>query len=558
MSAKQNIVLCKEYKFKIVDIEWERVFLKIKVEGNYLGIPEFVLSRFKRVNGGEGAHVNTTVSVKPVDVIKGTYIFKLHMAAINNRTFLENGQWRLCAMLPEGMCVVSVDNSIGYKLEAMERVFRYGKNKYAYNVSFSIGSADGSLELFLNSYFMKINNEWKKRKYVEEASSTLKGKLRGVCKRLTINSMRLFYWVFSRITPKDGSRVLFMTETKPYIWGNLKYIDNRIKERNLDRDFKISYSCRRSVGSHMSAWSWVKVFWLLARQDFIFVDDYAPVFGFIRLHPRTTLIQVWHAGEGFKSVGYSRFGRDGSPHPTNSPHKAYTYALTGSERLVDVYSEVFGIERESILPLGMARLDGFLDEGMISEFREGFYDKYPQFRGKKIILFAPTFRGRGQKEARYDYNMLDLGEIYRVCGSEYVVLVKMHPFIKKSIDIPKEYKDRIYDFSFYQNINDLYYVTDLLITDYSSNYYEYALMERPVLFYTYDREIYELTRGVHRSVKESAPGKVCDTFEELISAIENKDFEEWKLKDFVVSNFKDYDGHASDKVIDRILLGKHV
>ena len=132
----------------------------------------------------------------------------------------------------------------------------------------------------------------------------------------------------------------------------------------------------------------------------------------------------------------------------------------------------------------------------------------------------------------------------------------MHPFVKEKIEINKQFSDRIFDFAEYPNINDLYYITDLLITDYSSNYYEYALMGKPVIFYTYDREMYELTRGVHRSVKENAPGKVCDTFDELMSALRNKDFESEKIQKFIKENLKEYDGHACDRVIDRILLNK--
>ena len=79
----------------------------------------------------------------------------------------------------------------------------------------------------------------------------------------------------------------------------------------------------------------------------------------------------------------------------------------------------------------------------------------------------------------------------------------MHPFVIEDVEIPKEYESRIFNFKDYPNINYLYYITDILITDYSSNYYEYALMNKPMLFYTYDREIYELTRGVHRSVKDT-------------------------------------------------------
>ena len=132
--------------------------------------------------------------------------------------------------------------------------------------------------------------------------------------------------------------------------------------------------------------------------------------------------------------------------------------------------------------------------------------------------------------------------------------MKMHPFVSEKIRIPKEYSSRIIDFAKYPNINDLYYITDLLITDYSSNYYEYSLTKRPVLFFTYDREMYELTRGVHRGVKDHAPGKVCDTFEEMMMALKNEDFEIEKIEKFVEENFGEYDGHACDRVIDQILL----
>ena len=96
----------------------------------------------------------------------------------------------------------------------------------------------------------------------------------------------------------------------------------------------------------------------------------------------------------------------------------------------------------------------------------------------------------------------------------------------------------------------------MLITDYSSNYYEYALLKKPVIFYTYDREKYELLLGVHRSVKEHAPGKICDSFEELMKALYEKDYEYEKIEKFVEDNFGEYDGQACDRIIDQIILKK--
>ena len=140
-------------------------------------------------------------------------------------------------------------------------------------------------------------------------------------------------------------------------------------------------------------------------------------------------------GEGFKSVGYSRFGKDGSPFPMGSCHKAYTWALTGAPNLIKVYEEVFGIEKEAFLPTGMARLDHFLDPDHINSVKERFYGQWPQLSGKKVILFAPTFRGTGQKDAWYDYSRLDLKQIYDYCGQDTVFLVKMHPFVREAMPI---------------------------------------------------------------------------------------------------------------------------
>ena len=428
----------------------------------------------------------------------------------------------------------------------------------AYNISFGVSSHDEkTLDFYIDSYFLEENRKWRRRRYVREVRSG-RDKLKRFFMYASIILIRCYYHVLYALTPKKGSRVMLMSETKDVLWGNLKYIDDRIRQRHLDDKFRMTYSYRSAAGKHQSAGditSWIKVVTKIAMQDVIFVDDYAPVFGFFRLGKKTKLIQVWHAGEGFKSVGYSRFGKDGSPFPMGSCHKQYTHVITGSEHLVDVFREVFGIEKEAFYPVGMPRLDGFLDENRISVFRKDFYERYPELEDKRIILFAPTYRGAEQKEAYYDYDRIDLTRIYEFCkGNNYVFLIKMHPFVKKLISIPEEYSDAVYEFSGYPNINDLYYITDILITDYSSNYFEYALMQRPVLFYTYDREIYELTRGVHRSIRENAPGKVCDTFDELMQALEDGDFEEEKIKKFVEDNFGEYQGNASDRVIDEILL----
>ena len=558
---------------QIQEMSWERIFLNIKIKSAYKEEMtfSFVNMRFnmnetdpedtwveRQRTAMEGATIRI-LSEYPIDYESyedGIYNFHINLSSLNGANFMENARWRIIGRIPgdETAHITTISYEAVYELPELSRIFPYGKGKYSYNVFFTKLCNDAvNIIPSMNTKFMIENPKWEEL-YVVGERRTLKGKFKCVLKKFKLSLMQTAYNIMSAMNSKPANRILLMSETKPFLWGNLKFLDARIKERKLDEKFKMSYTFRVAVGENNSIFNWFKTLRLIAKQDFIFVDDYCPIFGWLKLRQSTKLIQVWHAGVGFKAVGYGRFGQTGSPKPVGSCHRAYDYVITGSQDLVEVYSEVFGLPEERILPLGMARLDNFLDKDVTDAAEADFYGKYPECKGKKIILFSPTFRGSNQKMAYYDYTKLDMDRIYEFCGDEYIWMFKMHPFIKDKPPIEKRHEDRIIDLSHYKNINDLYYVTDIMITDYSSAYYEFSLMNRPILFYTYDRVIYENIRGVHKSIKEDAPGKVCDTFDEMMKALEDKDYELEKTTAFKEANFSNFDGHAADRIIDTLLL----
>lgn len=576
MSSKQSFI--SDGGVQITGLSWERIYLNLDVRYDGEQPPALSLARitFSRgaLDGGDDVngviegtlHEEHALTPETIDTKNGRLTCHLNLSIMNDRDFLENGRWYFlarghdtsaaseqagAASAPVPLCTITEEAA--YTLRDMDRIYDYGRTVFFYTVYFSSFCVDNvNIVPEMNSFFTSVNENWRDR-YVIKFKKTLKGKYRLALKKFKFALIQAAYNVLERTHSKKGDHILFMSETKPYLWGNLKYIDARMKERGMDKDYHLDYSLRVAVGQNNSAANWLKTVRLLARQDIIFVDDFVPIFSFLKLSPRTKLIQVWHAGEGFKSVGFSRFGTYYSQHPVQSCHKRYDYAITGSERLAEVYSEVFGIPREKVLPLGMARLDSFLEEDTVAAMTKEFYDRWPGCAGKKLILFCPTFRGPNQKKAYYDYDELDLKQIYDFCGEEYIWAFKMHPFISQRPSIPEEYADRIIDLSDSENINNLYYVTDIMITDYSSAYFEYALLGRPVLFFTYDRAVYEIVRGVHKKIKDTAPGKVCDTFDELMAALKSGDVELEKTLAFREANFGDYDGKAADRIIDRII-----
>ena len=151
--------------------------------------------------------------------------------------------------------------------------------------------------------------------------------------------------------------------------------------------------------------------------------------------------------------------------------------------------------------------------------------------------------------------MIDFDKMYDICQDEYVVLFKLHPWIETPVPFPAEYEDKFIDITSYKNINDIFYITDLLITDYSSNVFEYSIMRKPVLFYAFDEYQYSFTRGFHRDYEKSTPGKICYTFQELIDSIVNKDFEFEKMEAYISFHFDHIDCNSTDRVIDWLLLG---
>ena len=165
----------------------------------------------------------------------------------------------------------------------------------------------------------------------------------------------------------------------------------------------------------------------------------------------------------------------------------------------------------------------------------------------KILLFAPTFRGNGKISGFYPVEKFDVKRVYEDLNKEYAIIIKHHPFVQNRNEIPEEYADYILDLSDESELNDLLFVTDLLITDYSSVVFEASLLNIPMLFYAFDLQRYIATRGFYYEYEQLVPGKIATSFQQMIHAIQNQDFEIEKQEEFRKRFFDDLDGKASER-----------
>lgn len=361
---------------------------------------------------------------------------------------------------------------------------------------------------------------------------------------------KLFYIIFS-LLPVNHKKISIGSDSRDDLTGNLYFIYEEIYKQELDVDIKLLLNER--IDNKKSVFQLIKTAFHFATSKIILIDDFYPLIYPLNIRSKTELVQAWHAAGAFKTFGFSRLGRPGGPSLHSRNHRNYTQALVSSEGVRSHYAEGFGITVDKVIPTGVPRSDVFFDEGYKKHVRKVLYEKYPMLKEKKVILFAPTFRGNGQGSAYFPFETLELRKLYEELKEEYVFVFKIHPFVKNDFMIPYDMSDFYYDLSEYREINDLLLVTDILITDYSSVCFEFGILNKPMLFFGFDVEQYIKDRDFYYNYFDFIPGPLVKTTEEIIDKIKNEDFELEKIEPFIKYFFGDSLGKSSKIVVDEVI-----
>ena len=362
--------------------------------------------------------------------------------------------------------------------------------------------------------------------------------------KITTFGLRLPY-NFGRLFRGKSNRILFASETRQSLSGNMEWVVNAAKG-----DFggnKVIYSFKK--GSRLAYY--LKTSFLAGRCHTTVVDDYFPLI--YRLDFKgDRVIQLWHACCAFKTVGYSRLGKSGAPQPDDITHRNYTHVTVSGEEIVPYYAEAFGIGEDRLLATGVPRTDVFFDEAYAEQKKAEFFDRFPQFKGKQIILFAPTFRGDGFNSAHYPNEYVDFDGLADFCrNNNSAIIFKMHPFVKDFV-IPFGYEEVFEDATEIREINDLLFAADLLITDYSSVIYEYSLLNKPLIFYTPDMAEYCASRDLYMPFEKYAGDCAVFSSDGLISLLNSGEYKSFSAEHIRKGSMSACDGNSSIRVAQLI------
>lgn len=351
-----------------------------------------------------------------------------------------------------------------------------------------------------------------------------------------------------KVMPVKKNRIFFASDSRAEMGGNFEFLNYELKEQGFD---DIYYIFNENQFVKKSLRTFLKFAWLTATAEYIFIEESHPMLERVSIKHKVNVIQTWHAAGAFKTFGYTSMRIMAQDTSKMNFHRYYTNAVVSSDAMVPIYSEAFDVDSDLIKPLGLARSDLFWNEPLQAERIDNLKAEYDFLNTeKKVILFAPTFRGAGRKQAHYPFEYLDLKAIYEALKDEYIFLIKVHFNTLNKINIPVIYSDFFYDVSDYRDINDLMLLSDIMITDYSSVTFEFSLLNKPMLFFVPDLQDYVGTRGFYYHYDELVPGKIVDTSQKLIQAIETKDFEEEKIPKFRNYFFTYQDGKSSKRIID--------
>jgi CDP-ribitol ribitolphosphotransferase len=355
-------------------------------------------------------------------------------------------------------------------------------------------------------------------------------------------------------------RVVLATAHAARLGGNLAYIRRELAATHPEIEIVVlAHAPARGIGGRLTAAAHaILAGWHLATARLFVVDDYFFPIYVIDPRPGTTIVQTWHASGAFKKIGYSvlgkSFGADATLTSRVPIHANYDICLVGSQRAAPHYAEAFGLPLERFVSrLGIPRTDLFFDHQRRDAAVAALRRRYPIPEDRRVILYAPTFRGDTVTDARQPDN-LDIGLLRERLGSDHVLLLRLHPFVRESVRVGPADAGFVIDVSDWRDINELMLVSDVLITDYSSAIYEFALLDRPMLFFAPDHQAYERERGFYFEYRRGVPGPVFDSTEALTAAVRAAAFDRERVAAFRDASFDVADGHATRRFVNEIVL----
>lgn len=376
--------------------------------------------------------------------------------------------------------------------------------------------------------------------------------------------LKAYKW-FCRRTKPQRDVIVFESNGGNNYTGSPKAIYEKMAELGLDRNYRIFYALKDPkhtvIPGHLRKIKYKSMAYFYAFSvASIWVSD-SRLSNSIIKKDGVSYIQTWH-GTPLKKLaldmddvamaGSSNIYRYKANFFDNT--QKWDYLLSQNRYSSEIFGRCFAFHKD-MLEIGYPRNDILFSKNNKDDIRL-LKKKFGLPENKKIILYAPTWRDNDYYgKGNYKFQLkLDFDKLREELSRDYAIIVKYHYLVSSEIDW-KPYEGFVYDFGRTDDISELYLISDMMITDYSSVMFDYSLLNRPMFFYCYDLEEYrDSLRGFYFDFEAEAPGPISQTTEELIRDIKNYRPEDYAEKYAAYhEKFNAFDdGHASERIVGLI------
>ncbi|MFJ9788145.1 bifunctional glycosyltransferase/CDP-glycerol:glycerophosphate glycerophosphotransferase [Streptomyces globosus] len=375
--------------------------------------------------------------------------------------------------------------------------------------------------------------------------------------------VRVYHEVFSKLPVKKGL-VVFESHMGKQYSDSPKAIYEEMVRQGVPFEAVWSYAGAKPTGFPKEAtlvkrWSW-QYLRALAQAEFWIDNQGFPLA--LAKREGTTYIQTWH-GSALKRMGFHEPRTKAQGRAAQDRFQAavdrFDHFLVRSEHDVRTLAKGFRLRDEVLLRAGYPRNDALV-EAHRAEAQSGERVRGPLAAelgidpDKRVLLYAPTFRANAEGAVEGFEFPFDVEEFADRLGDRFTLLVRTHYL--NSVSLPPSVAGRVVDVSRHHDITPLLALADGLITDYSSVMFDYAVLDRPMLFFAYDYDSYAGDiRGTYFDLKEKAPGPVVATAEELfqaVAAFDEADAKYAEARQRFLTEFGEYDrGDAARRIVEK-------
>lgn len=388
-------------------------------------------------------------------------------------------------------------------------------------------------------------------------------------KAILTSAYKVAFTIAGKVLPVDQKLVLFESFLGKQYSCNPRAIYEYLQSNHPEYKMYWSVDKRYTAQFEEAGIPYLKRFslgWLLkmTRARYWVTNSRLPLW--IPKPKHTVYLQTWH-GTPLKKLA-SDMKEVHMPGTTTESYKEnfhaesskWDYLISPNAYSSEIFARAFNVDPSKILETGYPRND-LLYNGNNRDTIDSLKQKMDIPVEKKVILYAPTWRDdEFYSKGKYKFEIkLEMDQMRQELGDEYVILLRLHYLISENLDL-SDYQGFAYDVSSYEDISHLYLISDLLLTDYSSVFFDYANLQRPMLFYVYDIDKYrDKLRGFYFDFEATAPGPLVKTSDEVIDSIKALDSE--KPIDMIPFHEKFCaleDGQASRRIVEKVFLGRSV